>query len=371
MALESYLLRDPTKADSVLVWIRNSPMAKVVHDMTSGHTPISLHAVAEHRAKRAIGYLAALLMESRVVPTENFDRIRLEVWEREFFATLPNPSRRALLRRYATWIVNPRFAEDAHLSTKDESSRYTVSKAHLIAVSELLDRLDALDLDMGVVPQRIFDDYVATRGRIGKELTPFIRWARTQGLTRLRSEYLKTGLVAAGGSDDQRWAWVKVLLTTNEIQLSSRVGGLLAIVYGTALTRLVSLQRDAVRRDGDTTYLSLGTEPIKLPEALGLLLRQLLGTETRAVHDDNIWLFKGERAGRHLTTAALTAPLVKRGINLRSAKNTALLSLARDLPPSVLADLLGISIYAAERWSAHSGHDWADYPRARLTTEPG
>jgi len=66
----------------------------------------------------------------------------------------------------------------------------------------------------------------------------------------------------------------------------------------------------------------------------------------------------------------LRLPLTKRGINIRAAKNVALLTLARDLPPSVLADLLGISIDAAERWSAHSGHDWTDYPSLRLTTEP-
>lgn len=44
------------------------------------------------------------------------------------------------------------------------------------------------------------------------------------------------------------------------------------------------------------------------------------------------------------------------------------MSLALDLPPSVLAELWGISIYAAERWS---GHDRTDYPRIRLTTGSG
>ncbi|HEY4535479.1 MAG TPA: hypothetical protein VIG71_05835 [Enteractinococcus sp.] len=137
------------------------------------------------------------------------------------------------------------------------------------------------------------------------------------------------------------------------------------------MTSVVSLRRDAVTFDGESTYLSLGTDPIRLPDAVGSLLRQLLDVEGTGFHDDNPWIFQGQRPGSHLTTAALRLPLTKRGINIRAAQHVALLTLARDLPPSVLADLLGISITAAERWSTHSAHDWTDYPRVRLTTGPG
>lgn len=344
LALESYLLRNENNADAVVSWARRSPMRRVIHDMATNHTPISLRAVAEHPAGGATGHLAALLMESGVVPTENFDRIRLEVWQEEYFATLPNPTDRSLLKQYSAWIVNPRFAHSAHLSTKDESLRHRGSKAHLIAVAELLGTLDDLNLDLGTIPQRIFDAYVANRGRTGKQLTPFIRWARTRGLTRLNSEYLKSDLGASGvsgASDDERWAWVKNLLAAEDIGLSSRVGGLLALIYGTALTRVVSLRCEAVILDGDSTYILLGTDPIKLPDAVGSLLRQLLDATPTGFHDDDTWLFKGRRPGRHLTTAALRLPLTKKGINIRAAKNVALVNLSRDLPPSVLADLQG------------------------------
>lgn len=155
-----------------------------------------------------------------------------------------------------------------------------------------------------------------------------------------------------------------------DIGLSSRVGGLIAIIHGTALTRVVSLRCEAVTLDGESTYLSLGTDPIKLPDAVGSRLRQLWDTASIGFHENNTWLFKGRRPGRHLTTAALSLPLTNRSINIRSAKNVVLLNLARDLPPSVLVDLLGISVFTTERWNAHSGHDWTDYPRVRLTTGP-
>ena len=89
-------------------------MARLVHDMATHHTPISLCAVAQHPATGATGYLAALLMELVSSP-RNFDRIRLEVWQEEYFATLPNPANRSLVKQYAAWIVN-RFTEVAHLA---------------------------------------------------------------------------------------------------------------------------------------------------------------------------------------------------------------------------------------------------------------
>lgn len=69
--------------------------------------------------------------------------------------------------------------------------------------------------------------------------------------------------------------------------------------------------------------------------------------------------------GRHLTTAAMKAPLAKRGVNPRAGRNAALLNIARDVPPSVLSDLLGSPIYAAERQGTLSGGDWIDYRRTR------
>ncbi|WP_197515789.1 hypothetical protein [Arthrobacter sp. U41] len=366
-ALEQYLLRDEENAEAVLSWIRRSPMSRVVHDMAAGRTPISLRAVAELPATGASGYLAALLMESGVVPIENFDRVRLEVWEREFLKTLVNPDIRAVLHRYAAWIVNPRFSDKAHLSRSDDSRRLGASKAHLTAVAELLEALDAQGLDLGTVPQRSFDDYVVARGRKGKELTPFVRWARSQQLTRLRSEYLQSSPGAPALSEDQRWAWVKDLLNADDLGIASRVGGLLMIVYGITATRSVSIRRDAVDLAGGRTRITLGTDPIELPDAIGALVRQLIDTGPALSKTDSIWLFNGRRAGRHLTTAALNGPLAKRGINLRAGRSAALLNLARDVPASVLSDLLGISIYAAERWGSLSGRDWVDYPRTRLT----
>lgn len=46
------------------------------------------------------------------------------------------------------------------------------------------------------------------------------------------------------------------------------------------------------------------------------------------------------------------------GIDSRAARNGALLHLSEHVPARVLADLLGLQIVTAERWSATSGTRW-------------
>lgn len=367
MPLETYLLRDGRNAQAVLTWVQRSPMASVVKAMATGNTEISLRAVAGLPNTRATGYFAALLMEAGVVPTDNFDRVRLEVWQKQFFASLDKSDMRSVLQRYASWAVNPRFSNEAHLSRTDESRRFRQSKAHLVAVTGFLLYVDGLGLNLASLPQRMFDDYVVTYGRAGAGLTPFIRWARNQGLCRVRSEYLpqrSPGITAV--SDDQRWAWVRFLLNAGELGFASRVGGLLMLLYGITATRVVSIHLADLDIEGQTVRIGLGSDPIELPEALASLVRQLLDSTPRVSNRENSWLFVGRRPGRHLTTAAMTEPLRRRGINPRAGRSTALINLARDIPPSVLASLLGISIHTATRWAALSGRDWIDYPRIRL-----
>jgi hypothetical protein len=54
------------------------------------------------------------------------------------------------------------------------------------------------------------------------------------------------------------------------------------------------------------------------------------------------------------------------GIDAHAGRNTARLALAAELPASALADLTGISISTAERWSQWAKRDWAAYVGQRV-----
>lgn len=86
------------------------------------------------------------------------------------------------------------------------------------------------------------------------------------------------------------------------------------------VSRIVQLTKDDVIEDGQATYLSVDGHRLMLP-----------------------------------------------GIDAHAGRNTARLALAADLPASVLADLTGISISTAERWSQWAKRDWAAYVGQRAT----
>ncbi|WP_150116997.1 phage integrase family protein [Arthrobacter sp. ERGS1:01] len=334
--------------------------------MATGARPLSLTTVAALPQTNATGYLAALLMESGTVPEENFDRIRMEIWERDHFSTIENRENRNLLRQYATWVINPLFSDSAIAGPVLENKRLARSKRQILLVTDWLRAIEALGFDLSTVPQRVFDEYVATHGRMGTELTPFMRWAKNQRQTRIRSHYFKAEFNAGSVSEEQRWAWIKMLLHESELKIAARVAGLFCLAYGLSLTRVIGLRMADLSMDSDPIRVTFGKDPVELPAAVGQLVKDLANHNSSNGFEEPSWLFKGKQPGRSLTTAAISGPLRKAGIHLQHGKGAAMMILSRDVPPSILADLLGISITAAIRWAGVSGHDWVDYPRLRM-----
>jgi hypothetical protein len=70
----------------------------------------------------------------------------------------------------------------------------------------------------------------------------------------------------------------------------------------------------------------------------------------------------------------LTRRLRQHGIEPRQARNSALAAWASDLPPAVLASLLGVHIQTAVNWASRTRRDWTAYLAERVrasTPAPG
>jgi hypothetical protein len=72
--------------------------------------------------------------------------------------------------------------------------------------------------------------------------------------------------------------------------------------------------------------------------------------------------------GQPVAAAPFGSRLKRYGINARSGRNTALISMAADLPAPVLADLLGLHIATGVRWAKYAKRDWEGYLDRRSTT---
>jgi hypothetical protein len=118
--------------------------------------------------------------------------------------------------------------------------------------------------------------------------------------------------------------------------------------------------------------LRLGGTGITVPPPLDELLTQLPATRpggiaARLHHGD--WLFPGRRPGQHLHATRLAQRLRALGVDPRADRNTALLQLAAEVPPAVLADLLGLHIGTAISWANEAGGDWTNYAAIRATAD--
>jgi hypothetical protein len=99
-----------------------------------------------------------------------------------------------------------------------------------------------------------------------------------------------------------------------------------------------------------------------------ILLRQRDHAATRRTVSATAYAHRPRFPGLHGRPAnpeALQTTLKRHGIRPRAGRNTALAGLAAQLPPTVLADLLGVGITTATRWASHARRDWAPFVTAR------
>ena len=106
---------------------------------------------------------------------------------------------------------------------------------------------------------------------------------------------------------------------------------------------------------------------------MATLLRQHLGNRTNmttAANPASPWLFPGQLAGEHRSYRRLVHVLRQLGIPTRASRLAAWRELARQAPPAVLADALGVSPGTAVRHAFLGGADWSAYAGRRHAPTP-
>jgi hypothetical protein len=129
--------------------------------------------------------------------------------------------------------------------------------------------------------------------------------------------------------------------------LPYRVAGTLLLLYAQPLMKIVALPTAAIVIAPLETRISLGAEPVSVPEPFADMLKHHLDNRpnlrTAGGMAANLWLFPGHRAGKHLDPHTMMMRLRTLGINLLGARNSALQNLVAEIPPPVVAHLLGYS----------------------------
>ena len=210
---------------------------------------------------------------------------------------------------------------------------------------------------------------ITHRPDVARDLSPFLSWAHQRRLCgpliiprRPRSEPLP------GLPDDQRWQHLNGCLTgATPLPLAARAAAAITLLYGAPLTQVLTLRGADILTISGRSHLQLGQHPVLLPPAVARLLGQqaTAAAAQPAAPEGTRWLFHGRASVRPVTALAMTRQLNQHGIHLRAGRTAALVDLAGQLPPAVLASLLGLHPATADRWSRRIASDWTAYLHAR------
>jgi hypothetical protein len=152
-----------------------------------------------------------------------------------------------------------------------------------------------------------------------------------------------------------------------------RLAGCLVALYGQQPSRIAALRTTDTCCAGGAARLKLGADWLDLPQPVATLLRQHLrdrANMTTAASPASPWLFPGQLAGDHRSDRRLVRVLRQLGIPARASRLAAWRELARQAPPAVLADALGISAGTAMRHAFPGGAGWSAHAARRRAHTP-
>ncbi|MBZ9644322.1 hypothetical protein [Streptomyces sp. PSKA30] len=230
-----------------------------------------------------------------------------------------------------------------------------------------------LALTLADATQHEVDAWLAGSPSTHYEVRDFIVWAARRGHSRplFVPHRPKADPV---GIDDSHWELLQQCLTDTDLPLDVRVAGSVLLLFGQHLARVAPLPTAALSAVDGHTVLVLDRTPIRLPEPLARLLAELAEQPRPsgwAANSPHRWLFPGIRPGQHVSGTVLARRLAAHHIPIRPTRTTALVQLAQDLPPAVLAPMLGLHVITAQQWRLRAATDWSAYLEARRTGSPG
>lgn len=361
-ALHDALAATPRTA-TVAAWLDKSAAPTILRELAG--QPLTHESLDALPAGKPVEHLRSVLVAIDTLPTRDEQMSRIERWISQAIAERSDPDEQHLLRRYAIWHMLRRLRQRT-AGSEVTHTQFTTVRQHVRAATVLLDWLAARDLTLTTCNQADLDRWLTDdHATLRRESGHFVRWARKHKLTRLDFPAAKWGGPRRVIDTEARWEQARRLLHDNTIKTEDRVAGLLVLLYAQWPAAVSRLTLDHVREDEDQVRLSLGREPVVLPEPLAGLVLELVNTRRghAAIGDQGSspWLFPGGQPGRPISAFQLAERLRQLGLQTGQARSTALFQLATELPAALLARMLGIHISVAVAWQRASAGDWTNY----------
>jgi hypothetical protein len=374
--LDGYLaaLQAARPANSVLHWLRISrtSAAPVLRELIAGTRPITHRALDELEDSYAIQFHPGALVRHGAVPARDEVCHRFEQWiTTTTTAVLANPDR-SIVRRWAHWVVlhELRIRRGRTPTAADRGARTQVRAATHFATW-----LHQQHLSLAAARQEHLDRWLADGATTRNAIRRFIAWTtQARATPRLTAPPARSKQRGDLLPDEQRLAVITRLATDDSLELRTRVAGLLILLYGQPLARIIRIQLDDIQHHDEQTTLNLGRTGLLITEPIDGLLRTLAQhPEGSTLHDraHPQWLFPGHTAGQPITEERLRRPLRAQlgSLAIWPGRAAAVRTLLRETPAPIVADLLGFSQHRTHQWSQLTGTNYANYVGLRQAAQ--
>jgi len=362
-----HALRGASNPKSVLTWLSRSSSARLLADLARHDGPLTHELLDSYPRSQARSQIRQALVHGGVLPPRD-ERIEdVEAWLGDQLRDVPRHHAQ-LIRPFGRWLVLRRARNRARARAFTDGSASWARQQIRVAL-DFLAWLDQHGTSLADLTQPGIDAWLTTGPSQRYTIRYFLRWAHDHRLARplivpLRQPRNPDQVLP----EAQRWEQLQRCL--HDPSLHVRVAGSLLLLYGQPVSRTVQTKTTQISHRGGNTYLTLGPHPVLLPPALARLISQLTAAATPVAilggrGSLTTWLFPGQVPGRHLAVNGLARQLNDHGIQARTARSAALINLASDLPAAILADLLGMHVNTAVRWSRRAKRDWTGYLAAR------
>jgi hypothetical protein len=354
---------------TMFVWLRRSEGARVLRSLVSGALPPTHEALDDLGPNKAVAHLRELLVASGALPWRDPYVARLEARTDLILGSLDDDDRR-FVEAFVRWRLLPRFRARGREESLTSSSVDNAVRM-LNETARFLKWLRVLGLPVRECAQAGIDLWLSDGKLTRRLIRDFTGWMAKRGyMTELSVPALSgSGYPTIVIDERARWQSAKRLLHDEQLDVSDRVAGIFVLLYAQPVSRITRLTPKNLIHTEDSLSITFGGDLVVIPEPLARLVRQLPQRRRRGssayLSDPQQWLFPGSRAGYPISRAQLSRRLAAAGVEVRAARNGALLQLAGEVPPIVLADLLGISINNAVKWVRISSGDWSNYAADR------
>ncbi|WP_079185690.1 hypothetical protein [Streptomyces sp. NBRC 110465] len=362
-----HVLADAENPYQVLKWLRRSPAAHLVRRLALSPEALSHEALDALPQRAASAYVRGLLVTAGILAPRDENLALLTNYVTRTVADLP--ARQAnLIRPFAEWHI-VRDARRRSLRGRYTYAAYKGDYGNVTAAIDFLNWLDSQSLNLRRLQQLHLDTWATNRPSLRARAIPFLRWGIARHLCPpdLVIDRPDSQLPGNFQAEDDAREELARCLNDAKLPLDVRIAGALVRLYALPLTRIVELTTEHISHDREHTYLKVKQHPFLLPPKLaGLIADQIrCGTPGHSTATEPRHLLPGQSPGRPRNPIGFADTLRHHGLSARAARNTAMLNALTDLPPMIIADLLGIHPKTADRWAALAGNNWSEYVSSR------